>query len=625
MEGLDEKKLGKDKLKALELAEDSREQDWTQPSFIAELFQGRVRWDLIVPYPVQSEEDRKIGDEFLTKLEAVLKEHIDPDKVDETGEISDAAIKALADIGCFALKIPKEYGGVELSQVNYARALHLVATYCASTSVLLSAHQSIGVPQPLKVFGTKEQKEKYFPQFAKGAISAFALTEPEVGSDPAKMTTTAEPSEDGSHFIINGEKLWCTNGPKADILVVMAKTPSKIVRGKERSQITAFIVEKTMPGVEVVHRCRFMGLNGIYNGLLKFTNVKVPRENIIAGEGQGLKLALTTLNTGRLSLPACVTGASKWCLKIVRKWANEREQWGGPIGKHEAIASKIATMTATTFAMDAIGQLSSAMVDEGKTDIRLEAAVAKLACTEASLRIVDGTVQIRGGRGYERATSLRARGEKGYAVERLMRDARINTIIEGTSQIMRLFIAREAMDDHVRRIMALLSPRKTPTEKVGLGVKSFFHYALWYPNTFIPKAPYPQGVSVPPKLQSHMKFIERTSRKLARNLFHSMMIYQQGLESKQQLMARLVNVGTDLFSMAGACAKALKMYGDNPRDEGPLELADLFCLQARARVKKQFRGLFINKDKYAYKIAQNTLAGKYDWLENDIVDPEDTA
>jgi hypothetical protein len=448
---IDTSGMSEGKRQALEVAEAAREQTWQHPSFVGELFLGRFRDDLILPYPLQGDEDRAIGDEYIARMREVLKDRIDADKIDEDGEIPDEAIEALAELGAFGIKIPKEYGGVGLSQMNYSRAMMLVASHCGNTGALLSAHQSIGLPQPLKLFGTREQKEKYYPRLAGGEISAFALTETEVGSDPANMSTKAELSEDGTHFVLNGEKLWCTNGTRAGLFVVMAQTPPKMVRGKERRQITAFIVERDMPGVEVVSRSRFMGLRALYNGVIRFTDVKIPVENLLGDEGKGLRLALTTLNTGRLTLPAACTGASKRALKMAREFSRDREQWGSNIGKHEAIAQKVAFIASHTFAMEAISFYPSMLVDLGGADIRLEAAMCKMFCSEGFWKIIDETMQIRSGRGYETASSLRERGEPGVAVERAMRDSRINMIFEGTSEIMRLFISREALDPHLRR------------------------------------------------------------------------------------------------------------------------------------------------------------------------------
>ncbi len=611
--------LGKGSPEALEVTEAARQAEWHYPSVVADLFMGRVRTDLVMPYPEQDEADRREGDAFLAKLSAFLKAHVDPDEIDRTGELPPQVIQGLAQLGCFGMKIHTEYGGLGLSQTNYNRVIQLLGSYCGSTTVWLSAHQSIGAPQPLMLFGTPEQKQQYLPRLAKGTVSAFALTEPDVGSDPANMSTTATPIDGGQVYLLNGQKLWCTNGPVAEVVVVMARTPSVTVGGRERKQITAFIVEKSMPGFEVVHRCDFMGLKGIQNGVLRFTNVRVPKANILWGTGLGLKLALVTLNAGRIAIPAACVGTAKRCLTIVRPWAKERKQWGSSIGKHEAVAVKIGEMAATTFAMDAMVGLTSALVDRKTIDIRLEAAIAKLFCSEASWRLVDDTVQIRGGRGYETALSLRARGEAPIPVERMMRDTRINLIIEGTSEIMRLFIAREALDAHMRIVGELLNPHQPVPAKLGAALRTFLRYACWYPRQWLYWSWWPRHAGVGEPLAGHLRFVERASHRLARALFHGAMRHQTRLAYRQQLLGRLVNVGAELFAMLAACAKAQAMVRLQPSETSPVELADLFCRLARHRITQSFSALGRNEDRRMVRAAQDVLDGRLTWLEEGIL------
>ncbi|MDE3150739.1 MAG: acyl-CoA dehydrogenase family protein [Gemmatimonadota bacterium] len=594
---------------ARDVAEAARESEWSGPSFVRELFLGRFPLHLIHPCAPPDPDEEARARPFLDRLRAFL-ERVDSDMIDRTGEVPDEYVDELRAMGAFGIKIPTAYGGLGLHYSSYVKAIALVTSKDGSLAALLSAHQSIGLPQPLALFGTDEQKARYFPRLAKGAISAFALTEVDVGSDPANLASHADPSDDGAHWILNGEKLWCTNGTRAELFVVMARTPDRVVDGKPRRQITAFIVEANWPGVSVEHRCRFMGLRAIENGLIKFTNVKVPRENVLWAEGRGLKLALVTLNTGRLTLPASTVGACKAQLEIARNWAMERVQWGQPVGRHEAVARKIGLMAADTYAMDAISRLTVDVAERGGYDIRLEAAIAKLYNTEGAWRIVDDTLQIRGGRGYETADSLRGRGERPVPVERMMRDSRINLIFEGSSEIMRLFIAREAVDQHFRIAFPIVDPKSSFEVRVRAAVRAVPFYVTWYPKLWMPRA---GGFSAFGPLAGHLRFAERRSRKLARALFHAMVRHGPKLERRQALLFRGVDIGAELFAMTAACVRA---HDDAQHgDTGALELADVFCREARRRVDRLFHDFHGPNDSAIYALSQKVLAGEYEKIE----------
>lgn len=602
---------------ARDVAEAARESEWSGPSFVRELFLGRYRLDLLHPHPVKEDPaEAARAAPFFATLRAFL-ERIDSDMIDRTGEIPEAYVQELREMGAFGIKIPTEYGGLGLSYTSYTRAIAMVTSKDGSLTALLSAHQSIGLPQPLKLFGTAEQKQRFFPRLAKGAISAFALTEVDAGSDPANLRTTATPSEDGTDWILNGQKLWCTNGTRAELLVVMARTPDVTTDGRSKKQITAFIVETSTPGVEVVHRSRFMGLKAIENGVIGFTNVRVPSENILWGVGKGLKLALITLNTGRLTLPASCAGGGKAMLQVARHWANERVQWGVPIGKHEAIAQKIANMAANTFAMESVAELTVALSERGHYDIRLEAAIAKMWNTETGWRIVDDTLQIRGGRGYETADSLRGRGEAGIPVERAMRDFRINLIFEGTSEVMRLFIAREAVDHHFKTAFALVDKESSKKEKMAALGRVIKFYPGWYLARWFGRGDMPTAYTEFGKLGRHLRWAERHTRHLGRMLFHAMARFGSKLERRQMVLFRAVDIGADLFAMTAVCVRAQMLAGKGNHEAA--ELADLFCREARQRVKANFDRFYGKNDATLYKVAQHVLAGEHAWLEQGIV------
>src|SRR5881394_3627023 len=615
---IDTSKMGKGQREALELAEAARDPLEDRGSFASNLFVGRYDFNRIHPYPAQSAEDRAAGEEFLRKLDTYLREHVDPDEIDRTGEIPPENFKGLAEIGAFGIKVPKKYGGLGLSQSNYGRAAVLLGSWDGNVAALVSAHQSIGVAQPLLLFGTEEQKQKYLPRVAGGEISAFALTESHAGSDPATMSLRAEPTPDGSEFVLNGEKLWCTNGVKAGVLVVMARTPPKMVGGKERKQITAFIVDVNTPGLRIAYRCRFMGLRALYNAVVNFKDVRVPRENIIAGEGKGLKVALTTLNTGRLTLPAACVGVSKRLLEISRKWAGERIQWGVPIGQHAAIAGKIAEMAGNVFAMEAMTFLSSALVDRKAGDLRIETAMCKMWATETTWKIADDAMQVRGCRGYETAQSLAGRGEPPIAVERFLRDCRVNTIFEGSSEIMRLFIAREALDPHLKVGGAIFNTQLATSERLKAVFTSGKFYAGWYPKQWLP-ANAGNLDKLHADLRPHIRYAARTSKKLARGLFHAMARFGPKLDREQLLLSRFVGVATELFAISATCSFAQYKIDRGESAEEVLSVANYFCRSAKARIDHHFAGARRNADKRGYQLTQELLAGKHSSLREGIV------
>jgi len=589
------------------VAEESRETSWKNPSFMKELFLGNFRFDLIHPYPERTEW-RPEFEAFFNKLSVFLRDTWDAVEVDHSGEYNPDHIAQLAEMGAFGMKIPTEYGGLGFDQLEYAQVMELLGCSDGNLTALLSAHQSIGVPQPVKLFGSEELKKKYLHRCAKGEISAFALTEPEVGSDPARLTTSVKLSEDGTEYIMNGTKLWCTNGTMAKMLVVMAKH-------EESGKISAFVVEMAWEGITIQHRCRFMGLKALANAVITFEDVRLPVENIIGKEGRGLKIALTTLNDGRLSIPNTCVGTSKACLSTVRKWSKQRIQWGVPIGKHESLGHKIAFIASTTYAMESIVKLTSFLSNDKKLDLRLESAACKEWNTCRGWEIIDETMQIRGGRGYETEKSLAARGEDAWPVERLMRDSRINKIFEGSSEIMHLLMAREAVDKHLQVAGAMVDPKATIGDKIAALPKISLFYGWWYPTRWL------KGLFTPSYLKfgrwaSHLRFIHRSAAKLARESFHGMMVYREKMERKQVFLFRLVDVVNELFAMTASIARAIALEKRNaPGAAEAAELADMFCNNSRRVVEERFFQLWNNDDDQKVAVTKQVMGDAYAWME----------
>jgi alkylation response protein AidB-like acyl-CoA dehydrogenase len=601
------------------ISEAAREKDWKLPSFGKEIYLGSFRPELISPQPDMPADAVEKGERFLAVLRAFLQDEVDPQAIERDDKIPDRVVDGFKAIGALGMKVPEKYGGLGLSQVYYNRALMLTGTWHSSLSTLLSAHQSIGLAQPLLLFGSEEQKREWLPKVCSTHLSAFALTEPGVGSDPARVSTTATPTEDGAGYLLNGRKLWTTNGTVADVLVVLAKVPRSESR---KGGITAFIVPSVTDGVVVEHRIEFMGLRGIENSQTRYTDAYVPAENVIGREGLGLKIALATLNTGRLALPAVCAGVSKWATKIAREFASQRVQWGKPIGEHDEVAQRIAFIAATAFGLEAMLDVASRLADEKRNDVRIEAAIAKLYGSEMGWRVVDELMQVCGGRGYETARSLQARGLRGVPVEQTLRDMRVNRIFEGSTEIMHLIIAREALDQHLQVAGDLMEPDLPVDRKAKALGKAGAFYATWYPQLAVGRGQAPQSYATFGELAGQMRFVERASRKLARSTFYGMARWQADTEAHGAFLGRIVDIGAELFAISAAVVYTQTAVREHPeRAAETRELAEVFCNQAQHRTERLFHELWSNADAPNHRLALDVLRGRHTWLEAGIVDP----
>src|SRR5690349_15531177 len=431
--------------------------------FIAGLFEAEVRWNLFTEIGIPEVSPKAAA--FLEELKPVLFS-LDPDRVDLEGELPESIIKSLAHAGALGIKIPMSYGGQEFTQYEYQNIATLCGSVDASLTVLLSAAQSIGIPEPLRLFGSPEQKAKYLPRLAGGEISGFALTERHVGCDISKVETYAvRVTENGKTvaYRLTGEKFFITNSAKQDgeflssMLVVIARIvdrPEELQDPKARKRYGAFIVETQWPGCSIA-RLRFEGVRGIYNGIPTFNNVYDPIENRLGSEEDGLRIALATLTVGRLTLPAACLGGLKQCLSVMRWWGRTRIQWNKPIGEHNLVGEKVCRAAAYTLALDAVMAFCGAWANK-KGDLRLESAAAKIIGSEWYWETVNDLFQVRGGRGFMTAEAQRKCGEPAIPAMRMLRDARINLVWEGTSEILRVWMAREALAPYIEQGLALL-------------------------------------------------------------------------------------------------------------------------------------------------------------------------
>ncbi len=465
------------------------------------------------------------------------------------------------------------------------------------------------------MFGTPEQKERFLPRLAAGEVSAFLLTEPDVGSDPARLATTAEPTADGTGYRLNGVKLWATNGTLANLLVVMARVPAGEGR---RGGITAFVVEGDSDGITVERRNSFVG-----PARPGEQPHPVPRRLRAGRErdrrrGQGPEDRADHAE----HRPALAAGDVRRRREVGAERGPGMGGGPGPVGPPGGRArgggEEAAFIAATTYGMESMLDLSCMLADDDRNDIRIEAALVKLYASEMAWRIADELIQIRGGRGYETADSLAARGERPAAVEQLLRDLRINRIFEGSTEIMHLLIAREAVDAHLSVAGDIIDPDAGLGRKAKAGARAGGFYAKWLPTLAVGKGQTPGAYQEFGPLAGHLRHVERTSRKLARSTFYAMSRWQGKMERKQAFLGRVVDIGAELFAMSAVCVRAHAERDAHPEN---VELADLFCRQARLRVDELFTGLWSNTDSVDVAAAKRIVAGRYASLEDGVLTP----
>ena len=603
----------------LERIEEAREQI-RGASFMSGLFTGRPDFDLLLP-PPESDEERAIGAAYCKEIEAFLIEHVDADEIERSGKIPESVLIGLLDIGAFGMKIPKEYGGLGFSHTNYGRVLTLIASWSNILSLTVAVPQSIGIAMPIMLYGNDEQKKKYLPIVARHAISAFALTEPSTGSDAANVQTEAVLSSDGSHYVVNGNKQWCTNSPIARYLTLIARVPARKVNGrwipvaageKAESKVhTAFILDMQSPGVEVNQRCEFEGCRGIENGYMTYTNVQIPAENVIGEIGSGLKYALSILNIGRaVSVPAICLGMAKQAWQPTLDRASSRITFGKPLATRQTQQVRLGKMATHLFAMEALCELAWHMADQKKYDVRIEAALTKIICSEQTIQFLNDAQVIFGGMGYETADSKRVRGEPAFGMEQLVRDATMYRIGEGATDILRPFVAREGLNTHLEQIKDAMDDGI----KLSALPRLLTFYIPWYLRQWkkrrVPRRPEFSDHRV----RSKLEYVENSSRALSRRIFYAMLICREAMRDDQGRQNRIDIVGEELFTIV-----ATTLHAQSLNQEYAWQLADEQLRVSKKLICTTLKELLINDDHEREAIGIRAINGDYNELNRGII------
>lgn len=556
------------------------------------LFFGRFVADWVMPYPALAAAERTALNPVLPLLRDFLDTRLDPVAIDRKATIPPEIIRELGALGVLGMTAPVEYGGCSLGQLAYCRVMEEIGRRCASTALFVNAHHSIGM-RALLLFGTPAQKSRWLPPLARGEmLSAFALTEPEAGSDAANVQTEARPSADGSHYVLNGEKRYITNGAVAGVLTVMARTP---VPGRDATRVTAFLVTPDMPGFIVTEpHMEKLGVRGTATARLAFHDMSVPAGNILGPVGGGLKVALTVLDFGRTTFGACCSGAAKTCLEIAIRHATTRRQFGRPLADLELVRGKIAGMSADIYAMEAMTTVTASLIDRGLEDYMLETAMLKVFATEALWKIVNDAFQIHGGAAY--FTDL--------PLERMLRDARLNQIGEGANEVLLSFIALAGLRGPGLELQSLLEALRQPHRHSG---------ALWqagrrYAAAFLRR---PEVPVASPALRSHAAGLGRLIRGLHLKSTAILMRHREGILDRQLLQERLARVAIEIFASACVLSRLdRELSAAAPVDAasgGQRTAAELFLRQSICRARHWLAEIGNNDDAAIGRAADELL------------------
>ncbi|XP_017794358.1 PREDICTED: very long-chain specific acyl-CoA dehydrogenase, mitochondrial isoform X2 [Habropoda laboriosa] len=553
-------------------------------SFVMNLFRGQLQTSQVFPFPEVLNEDQidtlKL---MIDPMEKFFEEVNDPMKNDDNASIDEKTMATMWELGVFGLQVPQQYGGMGLSNTQYGRCVEICGYHDLGIGITLGAHQSIGF-KGILLFGTPEQKEKYLPRVCSGDCAAFCLTEPSCGSDASSIRSRAVKSIDGSHYVLNGSKIWISNGGLAEIMTVFAQVPTKdLATGETKDKVTAFIVERSFGGVTSGPPEKKMGIKCSNTTEIYFEDVKIPAENVLHTEGQGFKVAMSILNNGRFGMAAALSGSMRYCIKKAVEHAIQRVQFGRTIDNYGSIQEKLGRMAMLQYVTETLAYTISGNMDNGSQDYHLEAAISKCFASESAWWVCDEAIQILGGMGYMKEANL----------ERVMRDLRIFRIFEGTNDILRLFVALTGIQYAGSHLKELQRAFKNPTANLGL----IFEEATKRATRAIGLASTPNFTHlVHPSLQESATFCAKGLEAFGQAIESALIRYGRDIVDQQFVLNRIAQAAFDLYTMSVVISRSTTSANKNlPSTEHELLMTQTWCSEVTSRVSYNLKSVSSDK------------------------------